>query len=77
LFNVSERTLRRYLQQENTSYRQLLDDVRKDMATFWLVQQAESITSVSQRLGFSDSSNFSRACQRWFRKTPAQIRRGL
>ena len=76
VFNLSERTLRRYLQQENTSYRQLLEEVRREMAQYWLRRPQETITSVALRLGFSDSSNFSRAFQRWFQQTPGQFRRG-
>jgi len=76
VFNLSERTLRRYLQQEHTSYRQLLEGVRQEMARYWLSNSEAAITDIALRLGFSDSSNFSRAFQRWFGQTPGQYRRG-
>ncbi|MCA6059445.1 AraC family transcriptional regulator [Thalassolituus sp. ST750PaO-4] len=75
VFNLSERTLRRYLQQEGTSFRQVLEEVRREMAVHYLLQTAVPVTDIALRLGFSDSSNFNRAFQRWFEQTPGQYRK--
>jgi AraC-like DNA-binding protein len=61
---VGERTLRRRLADAGTSYRALVDDVRKERALEWL-DGPGSVTVVAQRLGFSDATAFARAFRRW------------
>lgn len=70
-FNLSERTLRRYLAEEDASFRNILQETRMTLADLYL-QQNINITDIALRLGFSDSSNFSRAFQRWFGHSPSQ-----
>lgn len=72
-FEVSERSLRRYLSEEQTSFRECLQQVRQQLAQR-LLTQALPVNEVAYRIGFSDSSNFSRAFQRWTGLTPAQYR---
>ena len=71
----SERTLRRRLGEEGTSFRQVLDDVRRELAQGWLVQSEMAIGEVAFLLGFSESSNFHRAFKRWTGQTPDEFRR--
>lgn len=61
---VGERTLRRRLAEAGTSYRALVDDVRKERALAWL-DGPGSVSRVAQRLGFSDATAFARAFRRW------------
>ena len=61
---VGERTLRRRLAEAGTSYRALVDDVRKERALEWL-DGPGSVSRVAQRLGFSDATAFARAFRRW------------
>lgn len=72
-FAVSERSLRRYLSDEHTSFRECVQRVRQQLAQRLLIQELP-VTEVAYRTGFSDSSNFSRAFQRWTGLTPAQYR---
>lgn len=74
LLNTSERSLRRHLQQENSSFRHCLTQARTQLAVFYLTSSDYSLTEISMRLGFSDSANFSKAFQRWFSMTPGQYR---
>ncbi len=71
----SERTLRRRLGEEGTSFRQVLDDVRRELAQGWLVQSEMAIGEIAFLLGFSESSNFHRAFKRWTGQTPDEFRR--
>jgi AraC-like DNA-binding protein len=71
----SERTLRRRLGEEGTSFRQVLDEVRRELAQGWLVQSDMAIGEVAFLLGFSESSNFHRAFKRWTGQTPDEYRR--
>ncbi len=72
---VSERTLRRRLAEEATSFRALLDETRGDLARGYVVDPRIPLTEVAFLLGFSDPSAFHRAFRRWTGATPAEYRR--
>ncbi len=74
---LSERTLQRRLQEEGTSYQQLLDDTRRELAGQYLAQPNLTLLEVAYLLGFADPSNFFRAFRRWFDSTPGEYRAGL
>lgn len=74
---LSDRTLQRRLQAENTSFQQLLDDVRCELARKYLADARYALGEVAHRLGFVDQSNFFRASKRWFGLPPGQYRRQL
>jgi AraC-like DNA-binding protein len=67
---MSERTLQRRLIEEGTSFAELVDDTRRELARRYLVDGGFSPAEMSLALGFSDPSNFYRACKRWFGRTP-------
>ena len=71
---MSERTLQRRLTEEGTSFIELVDDTRRELAQRYFVNGAYSPTEMSFALGFSDPSNFYRACKRWFGRTPNNLR---
>jgi AraC-like DNA-binding protein len=73
---MSNRTFIRKLKAQDTSYQMLLDDVRQELALFYLRQSDLSVEAIAERLGYRDTSNFSRTCKRWFGLTPRQIRQG-
>jgi AraC-like DNA-binding protein len=73
---VSERALQRELQQLGVSFRQLLDDLRRDLAMDYLKNQQASIAEVSFLLGFSEPSAFHRSFRKWTGVTPQAFRRG-
>ncbi len=71
---MSERTFQRRLLEEGTSYHQLLDSTRRELAERYLRQRQMSLSEAAYLLGFSDQGNFTRACKRWFALTPGQYR---
>jgi AraC-like DNA-binding protein len=73
---MSDRTLNRKLKAQGTSYQVLLDDVRQELAVWYLRQTEMSVEAIAERLGYRDTSNFSRTCKRWFGVTPRGIRGG-
>ncbi|WP_093342100.1 AraC family transcriptional regulator [Variovorax sp. PDC80] len=74
---LAERTLQRRLQEESVSFQALLDRTRRELAQQYLAQERHTLTDVADLLGFVDSSNFFRACKRWFGLPPAQYRTRL
>ena len=71
---LAERTLQRRLQEESVSFQSLLDRTRRELAQQYLAEDRHTLTDVADMLGFVDSSNFFRACKRWFGVPPAQYR---
>lgn len=71
---VSSRTLQRKLQNEGTSFQQILDKVRQSLAIHYLRSTAMSGAEISFLLGFEDANSFARAFHAWTAKTPQAVR---
>ncbi len=71
---MSEQTLRRKLSAEGTSYQQLKDNLRQDLANKLLISSRHSISSISKQLGFSEPRAFTRAYKQWSGTTPKTYR---
>lgn len=72
--NLSTRSLQRRLSEEKSSYKELLEGTRKELAEQYLRRSDVSLGEITYLLGFSDQSNFSRAFKRWFGRTPGEFR---
>lgn len=73
-FAMARRTLIRKLKAENTSYQDLLDEVRQELAAWYLGNTDIPVERVAEKLGYRDTSNFSRTFRRWFGETPRAMR---
>jgi AraC-like DNA-binding protein len=70
--NLSLRTFQRYLAGEQVSFRQLLDNYRKE-ETFRMLKQGDySIANIVHSLGYNEQSSFNRAFKRWTGVTPSE-----
>ena len=67
-------SLQRQLKHEGVSYREILEDTRRVLATRFVQEERYSLTQIAYLLGFSDQANFSRAFKRWTGKTPTGFR---
>lgn len=74
VYNISERTLRRKLKEEGTRFRDLLQQKRRELAYHYLMNTELSITLLSDKLGYTSLTNFSRAFHRWHGTSPAAFR---
>ena len=72
--HLTERTLRRKLAAEGSQFQRLKDGVRRDMAIHYLSQTSMSISLISQMLGFSEPSAFTRAFRQWTGELPKNYR---
>jgi AraC-like DNA-binding protein len=74
LLEVSDRSLRRQLQEQGISFRGLLDELRMQIALNYLRATRLANEDIALALGFSDAANFRRAFRRWTNKSPSEIR---
>ncbi len=74
--HLSERSLRRRLDDEGTSYRGLVDEVREQLATELLVTGRLPVEAVARRLGYAETASFTHAFRRWKGCSPRAYRLG-
>jgi AraC-like DNA-binding protein len=71
---MSGRSLRRSLRGEGTTFRELVEGVRRARAHALLDQPHITASETAYLLGFSDLTAFSRAFKRWTGKSPREYR---
>ncbi len=74
--SLTPRTLQRRLAAEGLSFKQALDEVRRDLSQIYLRETRLSLTEICYLLGYSDPSAFNRAFKRWTGATPLEFRNG-
>ena len=72
---VTQRTLRRRLTDEGTSFRQLYIDARMAIAYELLASAGLNVETVSWRVGYAEPASFARAFARKYDKTPGEVRK--
>jgi AraC-like DNA-binding protein len=71
---MSERNVQLKLKEEGTTYRQLLDEVRRELAVSHLREPYLSTSDIAYLLGFSEPAVFSRTFKKWTGTTPLAFR---
>jgi AraC-like DNA-binding protein len=71
------KTLHRRLKLEDVTFEQLVDDVRRALASDYLATSALPFSDVATLVGYSGQSTFIVACKRWFGVTPKAYREGM
>ncbi|AOJ03820.1 MULTISPECIES: AraC family transcriptional regulator [Burkholderia] len=66
---MSPRSLQRKLKEMGTSFSALLDLVRRDIASQYLAENQFTTKEIAARLGYKNTSAFSRAMKRWSKVT--------
>jgi len=74
LIGMSGRTLQRRLAENGTSFNQILDQTRFDIARRLLQNKSITTTEVCYELGYANPANFTRAFRRWTGLSPRQHR---
>ncbi len=72
---MSTRKLQRDLKLEGTTYQELLNTTRRDLAQRYVKDSRNDLTEVAFILGFADLSTFSRSFKRWTGISPSRYRK--
>jgi len=72
---IAPTTLRRRLEAEGTSYQDIKDQLRSDLAIDRLCHSSLSVDEIGAELGFHDASAFHRAFKRWNGLQPGEYRK--
>jgi AraC-like DNA-binding protein len=77
LMGMSERTLRRRLDEDGETFRSILERARRESAETYMRANDLTHAEIALRLGFNDQSAFSRAFKSWFNQTPSEYQAAL
>lgn len=73
-FDMTVRTLQRHLQQAGTSYQQILDELRQELAEHYLLHSDLAVQEIACYLGFTEARSFHRSFKAWTGQTPGEFR---
>ena len=68
---ISERTMKRHLKDQSTTYREILERVKRRMCDD-LLDDGMGLAQIAQSLWYSDQAAFTRAYKRWHGVTPSR-----
>ncbi len=68
--HVSPRTLQRKLKEEDTSFQQIFDSVKLELATGMLKNPDLTVNEIAYKLGYAEPSVFRRAFKKWTGMSP-------
>jgi AraC-like DNA-binding protein len=74
--HMSERTLKRRLMEQGTSFGALIEQVRRERAVLLLETSDLPLSEIAEQVGYTELANFTRAFRRWTGVTPHRFRRG-
>jgi AraC-like DNA-binding protein len=71
---MSDRTLSRRLAGEGTSFDEILDRLRHDLAQRYITASNLSLGEIAFNLGYANQPAFTTAFKRWSGKSPGELR---
>jgi AraC-like DNA-binding protein len=74
---LTDSALAQRLRGEGSSFDDLLDDVRKELAAHYLAQPGYALARVAGLLGWRAAADLAAACKRWWGVQPSQYRQRL
>lgn len=75
--SMSVATLRRHLAEEKLTFKDIVEELRKELARRYLSEPGRSIREVAFLLGYSDNVTFNKAFKRWTGMTPTDFRESM
>lgn len=74
ILGMAPRTLQDHLKARGSSFKQIKDAVRADLALKYVRQSTLSLSEIAEILGYAELSNFSRSFRRWHGQTATALR---
>src|SRR4029077_9532837 len=72
---MSTRTLARRLAVQETTYEEVVDQLRCGLALQYLKDPGMSLSQIAWQLGYEESSSFNHAFRRWTGRSPSEVRK--
>ncbi|MBT8060060.1 MAG: AraC family transcriptional regulator [Gammaproteobacteria bacterium] len=72
--HITPRTMRRRLQAEETTFKELVTTIRRHLANEYVQGSEMTLTEISFNLGFAELSSFTRAYRNWHGHSPTHAR---
>ncbi|MDQ4139103.1 MAG: helix-turn-helix transcriptional regulator [Bacteroidota bacterium] len=74
---LTPRSLQRRLERENSSFREIMLELKKQICSFLLRHKEYSVTSMSYVLGYAEPASFIHSFKKWFGDSPEKVRQSL
>ncbi len=74
---VTPRTLQRRLGAEGITFRELLEEIKKQICSFLLRHDRYTVAGISDILGYAEPASFIHSFRKWFGDSPDRMRRRL
>lgn len=74
VFNLTPRTLQRRLNSEKVTFRQIIDELKKQLSYMLMQHSRFSVTDVSYVLGYSEPAAFIHSFRKWYGRSPDKMR---
>jgi len=71
--NISVRTLQRQLKESGTKFQFVLDQVRRDLAEYYLLEKKLSMSEIAFLVGYQEQSSFNHAFKAWKGVSPSEF----
>jgi AraC-like DNA-binding protein len=75
VIDQSVRSIQRRLSMEQTTYSNLVQQCRMEMASSLLDDNDATMTEIARQLGYNNQGNFTRAFYRWAKVSPSEFRK--
>lgn len=75
--HMSESTLYRRIQQQGLSFQRMKDELRREVSIYYLATTKFPLSTIAQKIGFSELATFNRAFKKWTGVAPGAYRQRL
>lgn len=76
-FHLTPRTLQRRLGEENATFRQITDDLKRQISALLIRHNRFSVSDISYVLGYSEPAAFIHSFKKWYGDSPERVRKGF
>ena len=76
-FHLTPRTLQRRLGEENATFRQIIDDLKRQISALLIRHNRFSVSDISYVLGYSEPAAFIHSFKKWYGDSPKRVRKGF